>query len=518
MKKVSFWLPCFIIIVLISIAVICYCLEYFVLIYHDLKIPYDRNFFNPEHGRYFGTYASYIFTDVLPTLFKIHPNDFQLTVVNPVKAVLTVFSFIIIADGAFLFSKKKYSVINIPFSNPAFILTYVVVFLALFNENFFSGAMEYYFMCFENEVFFEYAMTIWVYVVFTNIVLFALVKNNIPQGRDYTVLLVFAFLLGITIETINAPVFVGLGLFSLYLLKQYFKYKKILPAEELKENTKKIAGIYGIFLLSYFLYYINGNDHTFDYQGSIPDYLINHFVPFTKIYIKSFLCYHSLLLIPIIVLLLGSFYINRENRSQVKIFTIYTVCSLLGFLILFAAFFFLGVGYSGYWVQEDRLVNLYKYVCLYHLLVTFSFIIDNKYSEKASKIIKIVICALVLCIFHQNFILNYHNSIKTARALSKDIRTAAYKSEKYAVSGNSPELILPKELEKYDAYLWYSEPEFSNYAQFIHNVYPKRERIKSYKFEDRDDIIFTKKELTELNFTKLIELRENMEFVPSDEE
>ena len=73
-------------IILISFVNILFFMRFDILTEHDLGYLYNRDFFNPEHGRYLATFLGSLVTERIPNLLNMHTNDFQ-----PIYSILLTF-------------------------------------------------------------------------------------------------------------------------------------------------------------------------------------------------------------------------------------------------------------------------------------------------------------------------------------------------------------------------------------------------------------------------------------------
>lgn len=179
MKKLftgNIWSILIFITILISFFIITYTLRYDVLTDHDLAYPFGRKFLEPEHGRYIATYTNFLLTDVLPEYLNFHPNDFQIAFINPLKAFCTVLIFIFLSCTPFIFSFSKNKA-NI--SNPAFILCYILIFVSIYNSLYSVWSADFFNIT-ENTVFWEYPMSLFLYISFWSLIAYYYIKNTPP--------------------------------------------------------------------------------------------------------------------------------------------------------------------------------------------------------------------------------------------------------------------------------------------------------------------------------------------------
>ena len=506
-KKILCWNICFIIVIILSMFVILFCTAFDVLTDHDLVFSYGRTFLHPEHGRYLATFTNNILTERLPEIFNIHPNDFQIIVINPIKAVLIIISCLYIANAAFLF--KNENILKPQTYNSAYIFTYILIFLLLFNHNFFFNSDRKYYSIFENTVFFEYPMSIFLYVVVLGICLYLFIKREKLNKANYIILLIASLLLGTSVDSVTLSVFAAWGIMALYfiilIIKAFIKKENL---QNIKQNCLYIIPVYLSYATGLYLYYLhppvehepNYGDYTFH------EYIVNNIVPYIKTYINVFLGRNSTILIPIIIILIiGLFLCKKEDIKKLSLFV---SVNILGFFIFFAAIFVIGYNSDGYWIVFDKWINIYRVITLFYLLAVIGFVCDKGKFEKYSDRIKIIICIIILAIFHKNLINDYWTNIENTRIKTKELRTVAYKAEKIATTVNTEDIIVPPEFEYYKDILWFDQIGFENcdYTIYINNVHPKiKKKSVVYSENALDNITFTEEELKELKFQNLLQ-------------
>jgi len=498
------WLILFILAISFSMWTVTYCLQYDVLTIHDLAYPYGRKFLEPDHGRYLAYFTSNVLVEILPEIFNIHPNDFSPKFISVIKGFIVILSCLIITNACFLFTKEKdKTVFKVPIFNPVFTLLYMLIFLALFNDNFFfndnSNMGLNYFAVFENIIFFEYPSSIILYTVVISIFGYYFINNKIPDNRTFNIFLVLLFLLGITVEAINFPVFVGFILFIPYLL---------FNKTQLKDKKKYIILISIVYLISLLAYYIRPNGHIPQYNGTFLHYLKTAIIPFLITYRNDIIIKYSILLIPIGLLFIPALYIDKEKAKRLIYFVF---ANIIGFWCFYAVMFFAGYMFDNAYYIEPKWTNLYRVITLFYLVLTFGFVIDFKF-KKASNIIKFFVCICIFCIFNKNLITDYIPNMNNIISKEKEIRTAAYMTEKIALYSRSDIhfLLIPKKLAKYGTLFWYDDYE-CGYPKYLNNVYPKIYVNKIIYTEDNkffdSHIFFDDNELEELKFSHLLKER-----------
>ena len=233
-------------------------LQYDILTRHDLYVPFARSdFFHPEHGRYIATFVNNMITVKIPTILNYNVQDFQSDYVLYFKAFLTVLIIVFITNSLYTFAKSKLS----------FPITYVFCFLLFFNFPFIDSSCSTEDVLFENTettVFLEYFVSIILYYIFWQKFAKYFVENKFPDKKDYIILLVTSFFLGISVEILNVPVFLMLIVFGIYLLIK--NRKTILNINK----TPLVLSVFGyvVYFLSLFLYYLQTNKYNKDNKQS----------------------------------------------------------------------------------------------------------------------------------------------------------------------------------------------------------------------------------------------------------
>ena len=495
------WLILFILAISFSMWTVTYCLQYDVLTIHDLAYPYGRKFLEPDHGRYLAYFTSNLLVEKLPEIFNIHPNDFSPKYISIVKGFIIILICLIITNACFLFTKEKdKNIFKFPICNPAFTILYMLIFLALFNDNFFFntklGIGLHYFAVFENIIFFEYPSSIVLYTAVMSILGYYFINDKIPDKKTYSIFLFLLFLLGITVEAINFPVFAGFILFIPYL---------ILNKEKLKDKKQYIIQICIVYAIALFAYYIRPNGHVPKYNGSFIHYVKTGIIPFFRFYCDYIILNYSKILLPISLLFIPSFYTDREKSKRLMYFI---TVNIAGFLCFYALMFFAGYSYADSFYVEPKWTNLYRVITLFYLVFTIGFLIDFNVSKKLSNTVKLIICICIFLIFHKNLITEYFPNMNKVVNEEKEIRTTAYIMEKIALYSlpEIHELVIPKKLIKHGYLFWFTDYE-CGYSKYLNNVYPKINISKMlYAENDRflDNITFYDNELEDLKFSHLL--------------
>ena len=165
--------------ILLSFILIVYALQYNVLIDHDYVMSYGYSFMHPEHGRYLSTFMINFLIERVPYFFNIHPNIIEKLVIAPIKAVIIILFCLFFANAFFLAKKGKKNPLSFEFSNIVFIITYVIIFLSLFNCNYFFINEWSYFMTQQTTKFFDYPFNLLWWVILFNFLSFYIINPNL---------------------------------------------------------------------------------------------------------------------------------------------------------------------------------------------------------------------------------------------------------------------------------------------------------------------------------------------------
>ena len=502
MKKLKIlWIILFITAIIFSMFTVMYCLQYDVLNNHDMVFVYGRRFLDPEHGRYLSTFTSHILIEVLPEIFNIHPNDFSTSFIASIKGILIIISCLVIANTAFLFSKdNNKNILKFPVQNPCFTVVYMLIFLLLFNNNFFLNENRAYFAAFESIVFFEYPMSIVLYAAVMSIFGYYFINSKIPNKITFIVFLILLFLLGITVEPVNLPALAGFVLFLPYL---------IMNRKKLKDTKVYIILICIVYAISLFCYYIRPSEHTPDYYGTFLNYLKTAIIPFFKAYFNEFIINNSKLVLPSLLLFIPALFISKEKAKKMIYFVI---ANMAGFWCFYLLVFFIGYyAFETFCISADKWIEIYRVITLFYFIFVIGFIFDS-YLPKISNILKIITCIFIFTIFHTNLITEYFNVMQETLDFSKEMRKTAYIMEKIAVSSNINDntLIVPKKFIQYNDYFWFTEDGSINpcgYNVYLHNIYPKINKTQIIFAKDDsiiENIQLDDKELEQLKFSNLL--------------
>lgn len=485
-------------IILISFINILFFMRFDILTEHDLEYLYNRDFFNPEHGRYLATFLGSLVTEKIPDLLNMHTNDFQPIYSSGIKGIFIILMCLVIANSGFLFKKDN----SQKFFNLAYISTYVILYLLLFNCFFFyeNRQFEVYFNVLENTVFFEYPLSVlWYTILMSSLCYFWINKKDISIPQ-YIWLLLNTFLVGISVEIINLPTLCAL---SCLLVVLAIKKKDILQ----NMLFKKFIGVYLTFIAGFIAYFIKPNDNTISYDNLIlEDWIKLKFFDFLKDYFQNFILNHSILIIFSIILLAVILYINkRKQRKNGLEFPIFIFINFFSFLAFYFSVFLLGVNEdSGYfYIDIFKWQNVYKTITLFYFILIIGYFIDSTLNieSKNSNKIKTILCVIVLLIFNKYLVVDYYSNMQNYRYKAQKLREITYICEKeFLKKYNSGEkeitITLPK---KYEFYFNQGDTFFNK--SYIKNVL----KIDAYlvKIDFSEKIILdniSKDELRELKF------------------
>lgn len=495
MKKI-FWGIILFFVLICSFLFVTNFLKYDILTEHDMVFSFGRNFFDPEHGRYVATFLNNLFSEIIPEYLNIHPNDFQPLFVAPFKGILTILFLLLMTNSLFVFSKKKYYMFSCEF-----ILTYVLMFLILFNKH-----NEYLYIR-ENAVFFEYPMSFLVYIPLWSYIVYYFVNKKFPDNLNYSIILLLAFFTAISVDPVNIPAFFTLVALGIIFAIIYRKNSLTL------KNKLKILGFYIVHISGILIYFVRPSHHSPDWGNvSFVQYANYWFKPFILQYLQSFKDIQGLFILIAFLLILSLIF--AKNYKTKRDFII-----IAGLNILFQILFCVSTFLIGLYAPPPEILNFYfscpkwalmhQVSCLFFVLVILGYIIDNneKISTKLSSFIKLCLCISFFVVIHKNIIISYLDYIKNEELKNKNIRITAYKVEKAAVKANNKSNIIniPVDFKDYTDYLWYDQV-FCGFGRYINNVHPEINYVE-FEFTDKQNDLpdFTDDELKKLKFQNLIQ-------------
>ncbi len=492
-------------VISMSFLSILYLTQYDVLIRHDLVFSYGRTFLEPEHGRYLATFFNNLFTEIIPEYLNIHPNDFKPLFVSPLKAFLTVIICLFISFSMFIFKKEMLSKTIFSY---AYTITFAITFLFIFNNNFFLKSQHEYFAISETTVFFEYPCSLLVFIPFMNLIAYHYANKILPNKFNFTILYILSFLTALSIDPINVPTFAFISFIGLVLL--------IENRHKLKEHYKIVIPLFGIYftyILGLIFYFIRPMHHTPEYGEAInmQHYISLYFNQYLKEYANIFLSEHSILLVPVLMLLtltLFTYKAKDKNLKNTRGGELFIFGIIITFLAFYFLLFFLGIEHGNFWIHYEKWVMLYKVITYFLLLISFGLFVDTSIkNNNLSNIIKIVTCLIVLAIFNKPLITDNIENIKDTVLSRKEMRKNAYIIEKIAINTKDEEIVIPLDSKQYSE-IFFLEEDTCSFFQYVKNVHPKT-NIKNFKYEENNESkfdlkIFTEDELANLKFQNLL--------------
>lgn len=99
----------FLVLILFSLLLVFYCMQYVSQIRNSWVIPYCRVFYQPEHGRYIATFLYNLFVEKIPIWANVHFNDICLYLVMFVFSPINIFILSLVAKGIDFFKKSNKS-------------------------------------------------------------------------------------------------------------------------------------------------------------------------------------------------------------------------------------------------------------------------------------------------------------------------------------------------------------------------------------------------------------------------
>ncbi len=495
----------FLIIILLYIFTY-YTLSFNILTGHDFIFGYGRTFIYPEHGRYIATFINCVFSEYLPYLLNIHPNDFIPMVVSPIKAFLVILFALLFSNSLFLLNRKENEIFKFEFSNFAYLILFIFSFFVIFNNNYFFSYTNSFFATLDSTAFWEYPFSLFYFVILFNLLIYYIVNQKVPCLKNYILILFFTFLTGLSLEIINAPLLIPITLLYILLLINYKKFDKI--------TNLKFLSVYFIYILAIILYYCNSNDSSPIYgDGGFINYLHSEFHNFLLEYKLNIIKEMQWLIFPAIFFSISSlFFIKNKNLCFYSIFILITIFS---FLLCYLSVFVLGYSIfcigtdTCYWCSYQKWLYMLKIILLFLLLNSiYVFIVSVLYkNNKWQDIAKVILCTIFLIIFFNSVIGNYYENVTEWIAERKDARRTSYMIEKIAINQNPKEenIIVPI---KYDNLLEADNLYFLSNIKYLH--YPELSNKKNMVYDENyviDQNLFSEQELKNPKFQSLLKHR-----------
>lgn len=434
----------FIALLFISFFVIAYFLKDNTLSYHDYWLFHNRSFFSGQHGRYVSTIVLNILLQRIPDLLHLHPQDCNSTINVYFKAFLIVITIMAYTFSCFIFNLKNSIKINF-----AHIILYSTLFLILFNNNYIFHHNRLYMCSFENAVFFEYPMSMLIYIPFWAIFTYLYV-NNIDLNKFQTAIFaVMSVLLAINIEIINIHSLISI--FVLFIILLFSKQKG---------NWWKYSFVGYLFGIGLFLAREKG-DFIPNQFNDFLSYIRLRLPEFTDYYINVFIKEQSLLLIPIIIFAV-LIIIACKNKPETKKFICCLSVNIISLLFFYYLTFFLAgtdsteIFSDGFPIVYIKWQSIYKMTLIFWLIISFGYFIDSNSYEiirDKSNIIRILACIILLFVFRHNLLTNYINEMQITKKNMRDYKALLYSIEKLSLNDKSDNIIIP---EKYKENVFFS--------------------------------------------------------------
>ncbi len=472
----------FILLLLIPVGIMFYTSSVLSLNGHELWLPYGRNFFNPEHGRYIGTAFERFCLEQLPLMLNVHTQDFRPTFIASVVNLITVILFSIIAYGFLLFKKHKNKNDLIIWA-----LCYLTAFFVFFNDHF--GFL------FQSDIiiFFEYTSSLIPYFISLTVAIYLFTKQEAPSKSIFWLFLIMSFFTGLSIEFINVPYTLFLGMITLFVAIDYFKFGK----NEVKKSLLKLF-IYGglLDILACIFYYIQPTDHAYSEKYMFFTIWKDFFPVIFKITFTNVISlYVSLVLGIAAVCLLGKNERNQKTRFVSAI--VFNTVSLLAFYV-FGFYIILCFYDMGLLLKEPRYIFLYIFTLFFQGFMVWGYAASI---FKQSKRVFACEISLILFILLANsvYLKDYVFYLNKYRQESLYERQRQYYIEGIMMEqvGNET-LVFPKiffdDDNASDRTLVYflkllHYPDFDNAYKII--IY-KKSNISDFMDEDSNDLKFSK--------------------------
>lgn len=412
----------FMLIFLIPVYVMNYLDEALPIGVHELWLPYGRSFFHPEHGRYFATAVESITLEHIPLIFNIHPFDLRTTLISYIMNFLSVCIFSIIAGSFFLFNVNK-SKTNLW----VWLFCYIVTFFILFSDNY------NYFYHIDFTSFLEYAVSLVPYFVAVAISLLLFTKYNPPSKLIGILFAVSSFFTGLTLELINIPFFIYLGIMTHILIFDYLKSDRTVEKKQLL-NTFVTAMFYNA--LSCVVYYSQPVDHPIVDKYILFSSSLNFFVEVSKKVVIDFLPLYVLLLVAVFAILI---FRKNTQTQNVKIIASSMLNLFTVLLFFYLGFFYITFNYDVLGLLEDK-----KYFFIIPAILLFqNFILWGYFVAGAKNNRNRLSLAIILAILLANYtyIDGYIDKIKNRKMLSYEKRERYYRFEQHMLSQAGQETI-----------------------------------------------------------------------------
>lgn len=395
-----------------------------VVSYNDVVNPYGRTFFNPEHGRYVATTFLSITLEHLPKIFNIHPFDFRQQFLSYVIILFSFCILSIIGYGILLFNKTK-SAVRWWF----WLFAFVVAFLLLYSYPFkYLYQMDYTVFC-------EYFMSLIPFLISFSLVLYAFVSNKILPSKLFLLCAISCFFTGISVETINLPLFFFLCGITLFVAIKYFCFERNI-------YQKKFLNMFVYFLfvnvLACYFYYVRPVDHVTVTKHILFWDGLSFFVELAK---KIILDYKSLYL----VLVVGIVSVLFCKRVADKKNFIFAVClGIFSFIISYSlgfAHIFFNYEVNNMLIEKKYFVPYFAFLLFLCFVVWgYFFSVVNSENIKKQCFCHILLFSVIL-ISNYSYFYNYIPDIIKMKANIVSERKKIYAFEKLLMEQAGQEVI-----------------------------------------------------------------------------
>lgn len=358
------------------------------------------SFFAPEHGRYVSSFLLNFLVEQVPVFLRRHYYD----CFNMVPFVCSVIIIIIalLAKSFSLFSKKSLFV---------FSCAYFFFFLFFFNthihwcEYMNAREIDIFIFCTFPIIFY-----FWLYFLLIKHFL----KMKIPNKRDFWLISILTFLVGISAETQN------LFFLCFWVLLIFGQILSILVCKKSQEQEKNkkflnfmlILG--SIYVLSLVVYYSNPIDHSMSFSNDNENLFAEFADTFGNFVLKPYWLLPMIsVLTSLMILLTRKFHTLSDNRM--------VIFSLVNLFSLFLFYFFGNLLIEFFWMSAERYSLCVGKFLLVFLLILFinvsvalGYLADTRLTAKKAKIVKILVLVIAL-IFTKNLRLGEYIPVMAER-------------------------------------------------------------------------------------------------------
>lgn len=454
---------------------------------HEFRIPFGREFLNPEHGRYIATAFGNTVFEQLPRILNIHVLDFRASGILFSVIILSISIFSIIGYGFLLFFEKTDN-----HKHWLWLLCYIVTFLIFFNHNF-----RYLYHA-DLVIFFEYTSSLIPYLTSLSIVFWIFSKQKIPSNLIFGLFLCSSFFTGISIEALNIPYFLFLCAITLFVA---IDYRKDINNETKKQILKIFIFALIVNTISCAFYYLKPVDHDMNDK----DFLLSAWKSFFPVifdkFINKYIIFHLISLIG-----LGAIAFRRKNfqNQNVRFFAVivFNTVSLLTFCFLGNYYIFCMYD-IGCLLGEEKYFLTYVATLFFQNFVIWGYYFATSSDKKSVKILyaEIGVILLILAANYQYF-QGYLTEMTRWRNEASHWRKRQYCVEKLMVAQAGKETItFPNIYWDYDSL---GDKAFLFCLMIVH--YPDFKNLKTIVVDNSlpfDD--FMEKEADDYKFSNLLQ-------------